>query len=54
MRIRMENKHYSNSINSISFEDFAFILSGTFILEIIDLLSVMALIQNQKIKKTTS
>ena len=29
MRIRIKNKHYSNSINSNSFEDFAFILSGT-------------------------
>ena len=42
MSIRIENKHCSNSINSISFEDFAFILSDAFIFEIFNSLLVMA------------
>ena len=48
MRIRIENKHCSNSINSISFEDLAFILSDAIIFEIFNSLSIMALIQSNK------
>ena len=53
MCIGTENKYYVNSINFFLLEGLAFILSCTFIFEMFNSVSVMALIRrNEKLKKS--